>query len=679
MKLRFLVLRNFLSHEETDLDLSHGITLVQGRNGAGKSSIADAIKFALIGRCRSTDGAGRGADKLIRVGADECSVCLRFETADGAWLLVRSRSTSAGSVALTAPDGLTLTGRAAEGRLQGLLGSSADLIEAVLDAPSFFDLSPAKQSELLAGVLRLQYTISDVEKEARSFGLSAPAVEALSTALSKTTAGRGTFGPEILEALYERAYGKRADTKKALKALEASAPAGDGATVEVPTEEARATEASRLIELEAAAGKLRESLGSYKAKAEERERTLAEMARTHERLKAIKKATTSNAKKNPRVKLAAEIKEVEESLKDLSRSATNISATEEGLQDAVTQKRTVVDELEFEITAIEGGDVNCPSIHKPAVCPLSHAALDSKKGALPEMKQELDVQKALLVGIIHNMNTASQAYRDCSAEILATKTKLADLREQRAKEEGSDESGVEAFEERLAILEENLANIGEPHGDIARTQTRLEDALAKITITRQNIEQLNRRREAASRHQEIAGQLDDTRSKVALYEQLCTCLAPKGVPARLAWERVGPIEKRINGELHVITNGVYRVAIRSEGGLALDVLKGSDTRGLPIENLSSSERLRIGIALACALSRMSGLQILVIDNADILDAENRSLLAGGLGAMSVSGIVSVVVISTRESPSPSREDVSVYWMGGRAEDVEIEGVAVCPA
>jgi len=41
---------NFLSHKETKLDFDDGVTVFVGQNGAGKSSIIDAITFALFGQ-----------------------------------------------------------------------------------------------------------------------------------------------------------------------------------------------------------------------------------------------------------------------------------------------------------------------------------------------------------------------------------------------------------------------------------------------------------------------------------------------------------------------------------------------------------------------------------------------------------------------------------------------------
>ncbi|MGQ0377012.1 MAG: AAA family ATPase, partial [Nitrososphaerota archaeon] len=48
--IRSVELSNFLSHSDTKLEFDNGVTVFVGHNGAGKSSIIDAITFALFGQ-----------------------------------------------------------------------------------------------------------------------------------------------------------------------------------------------------------------------------------------------------------------------------------------------------------------------------------------------------------------------------------------------------------------------------------------------------------------------------------------------------------------------------------------------------------------------------------------------------------------------------------------------------
>jgi ATPase involved in DNA repair len=84
-----LQLRNFLSYgdnppQEIDLQGVHMAALV-GNNGAGKSSLLDAITWALFGEARSNRN-----EQLLRQGANEMSVTFEFEV-EGQIYRVRRR------------------------------------------------------------------------------------------------------------------------------------------------------------------------------------------------------------------------------------------------------------------------------------------------------------------------------------------------------------------------------------------------------------------------------------------------------------------------------------------------------------------------------------------------------------------------------------------------------------
>src|SRR6266516_6010122 len=47
--MKDIKMHNFISHSNTTLVFNKGITIFVGRNGSGKSSVIDAITFALFG------------------------------------------------------------------------------------------------------------------------------------------------------------------------------------------------------------------------------------------------------------------------------------------------------------------------------------------------------------------------------------------------------------------------------------------------------------------------------------------------------------------------------------------------------------------------------------------------------------------------------------------------------
>ena len=67
MKLRRLILKNFCQHARRDITFTSGLNGIVGHNGAGKSNILEAIKFAISGQLP------RKVEEYIRIGADDVS------------------------------------------------------------------------------------------------------------------------------------------------------------------------------------------------------------------------------------------------------------------------------------------------------------------------------------------------------------------------------------------------------------------------------------------------------------------------------------------------------------------------------------------------------------------------------------------------------------------------------
>ena len=71
--IKDIKLHNFISHSDTTLTFNRGITIFVGHNGSGKSSIIDAITFALFG-----DHTRKSNKNLVRRGCQSSSISLNF-------------------------------------------------------------------------------------------------------------------------------------------------------------------------------------------------------------------------------------------------------------------------------------------------------------------------------------------------------------------------------------------------------------------------------------------------------------------------------------------------------------------------------------------------------------------------------------------------------------------------
>jgi len=85
MIVKEVLLKNFKSHRNTKVTFERGINLIAGRNGAGKSSILEAILVALYG---VRQGYARKSD-LLQIGANEYSIEILFELGNREYRIVR--------------------------------------------------------------------------------------------------------------------------------------------------------------------------------------------------------------------------------------------------------------------------------------------------------------------------------------------------------------------------------------------------------------------------------------------------------------------------------------------------------------------------------------------------------------------------------------------------------------
>ena len=86
MIIRRLKLNNFKSHEHTIIPFERGISVIVGDNGAGKSTILEAISFALF-----KQHTARRIDDLIRNNADSMSIELEFISNGKEYKIIREK------------------------------------------------------------------------------------------------------------------------------------------------------------------------------------------------------------------------------------------------------------------------------------------------------------------------------------------------------------------------------------------------------------------------------------------------------------------------------------------------------------------------------------------------------------------------------------------------------------
>jgi hypothetical protein len=148
------------------------------------------------------------------------------------------------------------------------------------------------------------------------------------------------------------------------------------------------------------------------------------------------------------------------------------------------------------------------------------------------------------------------------------------------------------------------------------------DNLCQLLTEQQVAYQEWKRKKAEADH--LSQQLAQTEEQVQLYEYLVKEFSPKGVKTRILQQIISPIETYCNEKLAVLTNHSYRVKFELNNGF--EVLVENQNGIINLNSLSNSEKMRLGIIFQDAINSLTGVRILFIDNAEILDAENTNLL-----------------------------------------------------
>jgi exonuclease SbcC len=91
--IKNIKLHNFISHSDTTLTFNKGITIFVGHNGSGKSSIIDAITFALFG-----EHTRKSNKNLLQRGCQSSSVSLNFSIGSTEYVAYRQLGSSGQSI-----------------------------------------------------------------------------------------------------------------------------------------------------------------------------------------------------------------------------------------------------------------------------------------------------------------------------------------------------------------------------------------------------------------------------------------------------------------------------------------------------------------------------------------------------------------------------------------------------
>lgn len=710
-------LEHFLGYGETVLDLAaHRALAIIGENGAGKSSLVDAILWALYGE--SSKGGRRELDDHIQAGHEACRVALEFRLGGQVYRVERTRHRSRNrtTLQLFRRDGneWQSIGEKAAGDTQVLIErllrldyrtftASAILLQGQADVFTR-GMTDTERKAALASILGLDVWERIAERNAQA----AAAVEA---AVAQAQARLAALRQQLDQArgLQERRQQRVADLEQAQQEIRRIDR--DLAELEQALREQTAA-VRQLEELSRQADELARERRDLDRRSQELEVQRRQLQALLEQQAAIEQAVARH-------------EALQQAIASMERQAdryVQLMRRQQALERAIAQRQQEHDShiarlrAELEPTrrqALVMDQVPCARTDLAGRCPLlAHArqaaarlpelerALADASQALPipeedelvDVVEELDrlgnVQQALAAARRELAEVAAVARR--APELAAAQARLAALDERLAELAAAAErwqarqQEVEAQRQALARAadearhtEQRLLTARQARARTEQTVQALREELGRIDAQLAQAEQVRVEAEALERR---LAELAEARTVHALIREACS---PKGgVPALVVENTVPQIESGANDLLQQLSAGRLRVALETQRQTkagtfseALAVRVYVDAIERPYTFLSGAQQWLTDLALRISLSRLlqarAGAEVglLVIDEGfGSLDAAGRSRVAEAIAALSMQFRKLLVITHLAEMQDilPARITVTRDGSGSRA-------------
>jgi len=579
MTIARLEIKNFRCLGEVGIDLHPKLTFLAAHNAAGKSSVLDAIQWAIAGRCRGTDLKGAGSRNLIR--DEEPSAQVKVIFTDGTY---QTRQVSLkGGTLLDPPDGVAV---------------NKDVLAVLCDGAAFLNFAHKDAKALLLDVLDVQIVY-----------------------------GGETLTLAQLDAKYDMAFNNRRDAKAKLNAIQIPAlPAG-----EVPDVDGLD---KKLVALRAEEHVLaaKEAHGGGK-----REAVAAQLTRA----KATLTKATADWEAHPKpAELEAQIAALD------ALAAPDDKAESKATERAKAEQADVAGQL----SKLRDGTAWL-SKHSP-----SSGCVMSKSVPCNTPAEAFKTHLATLKGEVTALETRQ---KELAAQLKADEDATA--KRQKA---GADRAALVAAREKAETLQKTAlaadTEVDRLTAELDALPAETGPSPALITLRARIVkgeEVVRAAREVV--RQRIAHE-DATTAQAAAAEALQALetvvadLGPKGVRVKALADTIGAFTDSINNAL---TPFGYTLAFKLD---PWDVV----VNGRSAELLSTSERLRVGVAFALALAEVTGVGFVAIDSADLLDGAGRAVLSELLDNWQAG---QVIVAATRAEPLPSGDGYLAYWLSREPE------------
>jgi exonuclease SbcC len=606
MKISSLHLYNFLSHQDSMLALD-AISSVRGENGSGKTSIEQALEMLYTGRSDSTDDKGSGLRDLIRRGEDKCAITAEITDATllgGRTAKMRCSITekSGRTIIIKDPADESWTGS----EFLSMLALKREVLDCLINSRYFIGMDDARQKKLLAGII----LPATVDWDAWVW----PAM-----AECEVPVDRSLKAFDLMGLAYQAAYDERKAINRKLKDWREPDPVAvsemDAQAIRARLKERQdqrtqlALERQKLVDkwqrAQDASGRLQTKLAALEAKLkvdEERKETaqFALLGKT-----ALKAAQTLAAGAEKAKQIDADIQRTTGELAEVRRTLAKLNDLGESGKCAMCGRP---------VTEAEWLKFAQPSIDKQDLLLGSERDLQAARKALGDYD---GAQRVLA------------AHQQAEKDLALIGSHIAEI-------EGEIESVQAEIKQAAEVTQPNTAEIDTKIADL---DTRIEKGNTALI----EAIQADTKRQAYTAAMDAKKKLD---AKKELLEKLVDYWGPKGIQGKLLDQHVGGFEGNMN---KVLANWGFAAHLSFEP-YQFGVSFAGKEHVYALRCISKSQKAMFSIAFQVALAKVSGLNFVVVDEADMFLDANRGQLYRGLVAAKLDQVIVLQSDLRREIP-----------------------------
>jgi exonuclease SbcC len=618
-----LELKNFLAYQSPPPLNFEGIHVacLAGENGAGKSSLLDAITWSLWGRARSNS-----PDDLIHQGKTEMRVALTFAQGADRYRVIRQRKAGKRGTSILefqiwdgkedAWRGLSeATIRDTQKRIDDLLRldyetftNSAFLVQGQADA--FTTKTPTQRKQVLANILGLgvwEVYESRAREKLSSTQADIQRVEGRLQEIERELGHRTEYEQELATA------GEQADAMgKKLAEAERQWADLEGARAEMVSLQRGIDDLTRRIT----------------SRQKELDESSAERAELEARAdgSAVKAALEETA---AGLDALAPLQERLDELAERGAVLLEQTANLRGINEALGPE---TEPLKARLETLQQADQPvCPTCAQPLTDEHRHELVKELDQEIAARREQYRTNREQIAGLEDELKILRQeqsGLQDRLKERISLENKLGELQAVR-KHVGQAQSQLQKLDSRVQRWEKDLA------GDLAQREQLERDIKASETrvqaaaLTEADLEGLRREKRMADERvggarQKLAAldafetqrtEREAERQRLAvdvgIYEELRDAFSKRGVPAMIIETAVPELERSANELLARMTDGRLHVRIETQREIktgelreALDIIISDELGSRPYEMYSGGEAFRIDFAIRIALSRM---------------------------------------------------------------------------